>query len=125
MIVRIPLVLCTMALLLLGCAEPPGRPTIDGYTLQGIVLDADTGAPMSAVNVLLGLEPDPEFRHFAFTDAAGAFLFRPSPATAPNIEVFRFEKTGYVSVQVAARTATRVEEYRYRLEVHIQSDSGR
>jgi hypothetical protein len=125
MVIKKALVLGTVALPLLGCAETPGRPNVDGYTLQGMVSESDSGAPMSTVDVLVGLEPDPEFHHYVFTDSSGAFLFQPSPATAPNNEIFRFEKAGYVSVQVPARTARRVGEHRYRLEVHIQRESGR
>jgi hypothetical protein len=57
------------------------------------------------------------------SDANGGFVFRPVPATAPNIEVFRFQKTAHVSLDVAARTATRVGDYRYRLEARLQPEA--
>jgi hypothetical protein len=39
--------------------------------------------------------------------------------------VFRVEKPGYLSLDVKARTATRLEAYRYRLEVHLEPESAR
>ena len=52
----------------------------------------------------------------------GAFLFQPAPATAPSTEIFRFEKPGFVAREVLARTATRLEPYRYRLEVELDPE---
>ena len=123
MMPRNALALSALALLLLGCGETPERPYVDGYTLRGLVVDAATGAPIGAVNVLLGLEPDLEFRPYALTDASGAFLFQPAPNTAPHHEVFRFEKVGYVSLELRADTATRIGDYLYRLEAHLQDES--
>lgn len=119
---RKELVLCAVALMLLGCGKTPERPNVDGYTLQGFILDADTDAPVSEVNVLVGFEPELEFHAFALTDGNGAFLFQPFPATGPNNEIFRFEKAGYVPLEVPARTATRLEEGRYRVQAHIQAE---
>lgn len=118
---RIVFGLCA-ALLLVGCGDAPTRPLYDGYTLRGLVLDAETGAPVNEAEVLVGLDPKREFHLYAVTDANGGFWFRPSPGTAPSIEVFRLAKAGYVSTDVAARTATRVQEFLYRLEVRIQPE---
>ncbi len=125
MIIKSSIAFLAAAFLFLGCGDEPDRPSADGYTLQGVVLDADTGAPVSQVNVMVGLEPDLDYRPLAVTDTVGAFTFQPSPATAPNNEVFRLEKTGYASVEVRARTATRLGEYRYRLEMRIQRERAR
>jgi hypothetical protein len=104
-----------------GCGDNAERPLADGYTLQGVVFRSQTVEPLSDVNVVVGWETSREFHRFATTDAAGRFTFQPSPATAPNGELFRFEKAGYVALEVLARSATRLEEYRYRLEVHLDS----
>lgn len=120
--IKIARVLCAASLALLGCKGVAERPLADGYTLEGVVMDDVTGASVSGADVLVGLEPNPEFHDYAVTDANGGFVFRPAPATAPNIEVFRFQKTGYVPLDVAARTATRVGDYRYRLEAHLQPE---
>ena len=111
-------------LLVTGCSNDPGRPIADGYTLNGVVLDAVTAAPLSGVEVEMGLEPDPEFHPIAVTDAAGAFTLKPAPATAPNSEVLRLTQAGYTSVDVLARTATRVADYRYRLEIRLQPSAA-
>lgn len=111
---------CAGTLSVTGCVNHPERPYADGYTLHGVVLDAHTGAPVSDVAVLIGLEPDPAFHEITVTNPNGAFTIKPAPATAPNVEVLRLTKPGYASLEVLARTATRVEEYRYRLEIHLQ-----
>jgi hypothetical protein len=116
------LIVAMVAVLAVGCSNAPDRPLVDGYTLQGVVLDADTMAPVESANILVGLEPNPEFRLFGVTDVNGGFTFQPSIETAPNSEIFRFQKAGYAALDVAARTATRVEEYRYRLEVILQPE---
>ena len=120
--VRAFLAVCAAILSVTGCSNHPLRPFADGYTLHGVVLDAHTGAPVSDVAVLIGSETDPEgeFREIAVTNANGEFTLKPSPATAPNVEVLRLTKPGYTSLEVLARTATRLEDYRYRLEVHLQ-----
>jgi hypothetical protein len=83
---------------------------------------ARNGAPLRDVSVLLGREGSSEFRPFAMTDDDGAFLFQPAPATGPSTEIFRFEKPGFVAQEVLARTATRLEPYRYRLEVELDPE---
>ena len=108
------------ALSVVGCSDHPQRPLVDGYTLHGVVLEAGTGAPVSDVAVLMGSETNPEFHEIAVTDANGGFTLKPAPATAPNVEVLRFTKPGYASLEVLARTAVRLEEYRYRLEVRLE-----
>ena len=120
--IKIALVLCAALLALLGCKDVSERPLVDGYTLEGVVVEDGTGAPVSGATVLLGLEPRLEFHAFAVTDANGGFVFKPAPNTAPHDEVFRFQKTGYLSLDIAARTASRVGEYRYRLEAHLESE---
>src|SRR5207249_8337103 len=88
------------------------------HTLHGVVTTRD-GAPLRDVAVLVGREGSSEFHPFAMTGADGAFLFQPIPATGPGTEVFRFEKPGFVARDVFARTATRLEAYRYRLAVEL------
>jgi hypothetical protein len=120
--VRAFLAACAAAFLVTGCSNQPERPYVDGYTLQGVVLDAHTNARVSDVAVLIGLEtqPDQEFREIAVTNANGEFTLKPAPPTAPNVEMLRLTKPGYASLDVLARTATRVGDYRYRLEVRLQ-----
>ena len=115
------LVACAAALLISACSKGPTRAIVDGYTLQGVVTARD-GAPLRDVSVLLGREGSSEFHPFATTGADGAFLFQPAPATGPSTEVFRFEKPGFVAREEFARTATRVEPYRYRLEVELDPE---
>lgn len=110
---------CAAALLIGACGKATTRPIVDGYTLQGVVTARD-GTPLRDVSVLLGWEGSSEFHSFAMTGDDGAFLFKPSPATGPSTEVFRFEKPGFVTREVLARTATRLEAYRYRLEVELE-----
>jgi hypothetical protein len=85
-----------------------------------VVLDALSGTPVGDVAVLIGSATDPEFREVAVTNANGEFTLKPSPATAPNVELLRLTKPGYASLEVPARTAARIENYRYRLEVRLQ-----
>lgn len=108
------------ALLLVGCGHSPSAPLYDGYTLHGIVLDAQNDSPLSNVEVLVGWEGSLEMHTYALTDEAGRFEFRPSPNTAPSTELFRFEKPGYVPLEVLARTSTRLREFEYRLEIHLE-----
>ena len=96
---------------------PDGR----RYTLNGVVTAQD-GAPLRDVSVLIGREGSSEFHSFAMTGADGAFLFKPAPATGPSTEIFRFEKSGFAAREVFARTATRLEAYRYRLEVELDPE---
>ena len=117
------LVVVSLAILsIAGCNKHPERPAVDGYTLNGVVLDASTGARLGEVSVLMGseLEPAPEFRVITVTDANGEFTLKPAPPTAPNHEILRLTKPGYASVDVLARTATRLEAYRYKLEIRLQ-----
>jgi hypothetical protein len=86
------------------------------------VVTARDGAPLRDVSVLVGREGSGEFHSFAMTGADGAFLFQPAPATGPSTEVFRFEKPGFAAREVFARTATRLEAYRYRLDVELDPD---
>jgi hypothetical protein len=74
------------------------------------------------VSVLIGseLEPAPEFREITVTDANGEFTLKPSPPTAPSSEILRLTKPGYAPIDVLARTATRLEAYRYQLEIRLQ-----
>ena len=115
---RIFLVACAVALLIGACSKAPTRAIADGYTLQGVVTAPD-GAPLGEVAVLIGSEGASEFRPFATTGADGAFLFQPAPATGPSTELFRFEKPGFAAREVLARSATRIEAYRYRLQVEL------
>ena len=75
---------CMTALLLVGCGHSPTAPLYDGYTLHGIVLDAQNGSLLSNVQVLVGWEGSSEMHAYALTDEAAEFEFRPSPATAPS-----------------------------------------
>ena len=109
------------ALLIGACSKAPGRPIVDGYTLHGVVTARD-GAPLRDVAVLVGREGSTEFRPFATTGDDGAFLFQPAPNTGPSTELFRFETPGFAAREVLARTATRLEEYRYRLEVELDPE---
>ena len=109
------------ALLIGACSKGPTRPIADGYTLHGVVTARD-GAPLRDVSVLVGWEGSSEFHPFAMTGDDGAFLFQPAPATGPSTEMFRFEKPGFAPREVFARTATRLEEYRYRLEVELDPE---
>jgi hypothetical protein len=118
---RTLLVACTSALLIGACSKGPTQPIVDGYTLHGVVTALD-GTPLRDVSVLVGREGSSEFHPFAMTGADGAFLFQPAPATGPSTEVFRFEKPGFAAREVLARTATRLEPYRYRLEVALTSN---
>jgi hypothetical protein len=111
-------------LLVTGCSDHPERPIADGYTLNGVVLDAVTAAPLGSVEVLIGSETDLEFHPITVTDAAGGFTLKPAPATAPNTEVLRLTKPGYASVDVLARTATRLADYRYQLEIRLQPSAA-
>ena len=112
---------CAAALLIGACSKSPTRPIVDGYTLHGVVTAPD-GAPLGDVAVLLGREGSSEFHPFAITSDDGAFLFKPAPATGPSTELFRFEKQGFAAREVLARTATRLEAYRYRLEVELDPE---
>jgi len=109
-----------VALSLVGCSNHPARPIVDGYTLQGVVLDTGTRTPVSDVTVLMGGERHDDFRPVTVTDANGEFTVKPFPATAPNNEILRFTKPGYAPIDVLARTASRVEDYRYRLDVRLE-----
>ena len=117
---RIILLACA-AILMGACSKGSTRPTFDGYTLHGVVT-APGGAPLRDVSVLVGREGSSVFHPFAMTGDDGAFLFKPAPGTAPSTELFRFEKPGFVAREVLARTATRLEAYRYRLEVELDPE---
>ena len=116
-----PILTCLAALALAGCGRSTTRPSYDGYTLHGVVLDAQSGSALPDVQVLVGTEGSSEARPYAVTDSAGRFEFRPSPATAPSTELFRCEKADYQSVEVLARSATRVRDFEYRLDVRLES----
>lgn len=111
---------CVTALGLAGCGHSPTRPLYDGYTLHGIVRDAQSGASLPGVHVLVGLERTSERWAYALTDEAGRFEYRPAPATAPSTEVFRCEKSGYAPVEVLARTSTRIHEFEYSLVIRLE-----
>jgi hypothetical protein len=66
------------------------------------------------------LDQVPNFREIAVTDANGEFTLKPAPPTAPSSEILRLTKPGYASIDVLARTATRLEEYRYKLEIRLE-----
>ena len=103
-----------------ACDRSPTRPIYDGYTLHGVVLDAGSSDPLGDVHVLVGWEGSGERRPYATTDASGQFKFQPAPNTAPSREVFRLEKPGFVSQDVLARSALRLGEFEYRLEVRLE-----
>ena len=111
---------CVVALALAGCDHSPTRPLFDGYTLHGIVRDAQSDSLLRGVQVLAGREGSSEMRAYALTDESGQFAFRPSPATAPSTELFRCEKSGYAPVEVLARTSTRLREFEYRLDIRLE-----
>ena len=111
---------CMTALLLVGCGHSPTVPAYDGYTLHGIVVNAQNDSLLSNVQVLVGREGSSEIHAYALTDEAGEFEFRPSPNTAPSTELFRCEKAGYVPREVLARTSTRLREFEYRLEIRLE-----
>ena len=111
---------CVTALLLVGCGHSPTVPVYDGYTLHGIVVNAQNDSLLSNVQVLVGWEGSSEMHAYALTDEAGEFEFRPSPNTAPSTELFRCEKAGYVPREVLARTSTRLREFEYRLEIRLE-----
>lgn len=118
---RALLAACVATLSMGACTKSTTRPIADGYTLQGLVT-ARTGVSLPDVAVFLGSEGSSEFHPFAVTGDDGAFLFKPAPNTAPSTELFRFEKPGFVAREVLARTATRLEPYRYRLEVALDPE---
>jgi hypothetical protein len=98
--------------------------TPDGYTLVGTVYDEETGLPLSEVEVLSGWVTSFEYRPHGFTDEKGTFTYYGFPGTAPSREMFRFQKTGYQTKDVAAKSAVKEAPYRYRLEVDLApSDS--
>jgi len=111
---------CAAVLSIAACGRAPTRPLYDGYTLYGVVLDASSGQPLGDVQVLVGWEGSGEMHPFATTDANGRFKFQPAPNTAPSREVFRLEKPGYVSQDVPARSAARLGEFLYRLEIRLE-----
>ena len=111
---------CIAALVVAGCERSPSRPLFDGYTLHGIVRDAQSDSLLSEVQVLVGGEGSSEMHLYALTDAAGRFEFRPTPATAPSTELFRCEKAGYAPTEILARTATRIREFEYRLDIYLE-----
>ena len=119
--VRTLVVACVAILSIAGCSKHPDRAIADGYTLNGVVVDASSGARVGEVSVLIGseLEPAPEFREITVTDANGEFTLKPAPPTAPSSEILRLTKPGYASIDVLARTATRLEAYRYQLEIRL------
>jgi hypothetical protein len=114
---------CVAVLSIAACGRSSTRPTYDGYTLYGVVLDAAGGSPLGDVHVLVGREGSEERNPYATTDANGRFTFKPAPATAPSGEVLRLEKPGYVSQDVLARSAVRSGEFEYRLEVRLEPSS--
>ena len=116
---------CLTALLLVGCGHSPTVPVYDGYTLHGIVVNAQNDSLLSNVQVLVGWEGSSEIHAYALTDEAGEFEFRPSPNTAPSTELFRCEKAGYVPREVLARTSTRLREFEYRLEIRLEPTAAR
>jgi len=111
---------CVAALSSAACDRSPTRPIYDGYTLHGVVLDANSSDPLGDVHVLVGWEGSEERNPYATTGANGQFEFQPAPATAPSSEVFRLEKPGYVSQDALARSALRTGEFEYRLEVRLE-----
>ena len=111
---------CLTVLALGGCGHATTRPLYDGYTLFGTVRDAQSGSVLPDVPVLVCAEGSSDMRSYALTDGAGQFVFRPSPATAPSTELFRCEKAGYQVVEVLARTANRVREFEYQLEIRLE-----
>jgi hypothetical protein len=111
---------CVTALVLAGCGHSPTRPLFDGYTLHGVVRDAQNGALLRGVEVLVGQEGTSEMRVYALTDEAGQFEFLAVPATAPSTELFRCEKSGYAAVEVLARTSTRIDDFEYSLEIRLE-----
>jgi hypothetical protein len=113
------------ALLLVGCGRSPTVPLYDGYTLHGIVRDAQNDSLLSSVQVFVGWEGSSEMHAYGLTDEAGKFEFRPSPNTAPGTELFRCEKTGYVPLEVLARTSTRLRDFEYRLEIRLERAAAR
>lgn len=113
-------VACVAVLSIAACGRSPTQPIYDGYTLHGVVLDAGSGDPLGDVHVLVGREGSEERNPYATTDANGQFKFQPAPNTAPSREVFRLEKPGYVSQEVLARSALRLGEFEYRLEVRLE-----
>jgi hypothetical protein len=113
-----------VALLLMGCGHSPSAPLYDGYTLHGIVLNAQNDSRLSDVRVLVGREGSTEMRPYALTDEAGEFEFRPSPNTAPSTELFRCERAGYVPLEVLARTSTRLRDFEYRLEIRLEPSAA-
>src|SRR5438876_11905938 len=113
---------CLAVLALSGCGHATTRPLSDGYTLHGTVRDAQSGSVLPDVQVLVGAEGSSDTRTYALTDAAGQFVFRPFPATAPSTELFRCERAGYQAVEVLARTATRVREFEYQLEIRLEPE---
>jgi len=112
---------CAVVLLLGACSKGPTRPIADDYSLRGVVTALD-GAPLRGASVLLGREGYSEFHPFAMTGDDGAFLFQPAPPTAPGTELFRCEQPGLAAREVLARTATRLEACRYRLEVELDPE---
>lgn len=116
---------CVAVLSITACDRSPTRPIYDGYTLHGVVLDAGSGDPLRDVHVLVGWEGSEERNPYATTDANGQFKFQPAPNTAPSREVFRLEKPGYVSQDVLARSALRLGEFEYRLEVRLEPANDR
>lgn len=120
---RALIALAVAVLVSAGCSEHEQRPLADGYTLHGVLLHAETGDPLEDVEVLVGWEGSLEFDPFAVTDQDGEFIFQPSPNSGPSGELFRFVKPGFVSRDVLARTAVRLEEPRYLLAVRFESES--
>ena len=111
---------CVAVLSIAACDRSPTRPVYDGYTLYGVVLDAGSGDPLGDVHVFVGWEGSEEWNPYATTGANGHFKFQPAPATAPSREVFRLERPGHVSQDVLARSALRLGEFVYRLEIRLE-----
>jgi hypothetical protein len=101
----------------------PEEALYDGHKLFGSVTDSISGLPVDSATVRFERIVADSFRVrycCKFVDENGQFEFVYFPGTIPSRnEVLQFVKDGYKPKRVWARTATRVERFRYRLNVQL------
>ena len=86
-------------------------------TLAGVVLDADTGAPLAAANVAL-----PDLNRGAVTDAEGRFFLNAVPI---GTHVLRASTVGYEEARQTAEVAADTTTREGRLMLRGRSPSSR
>jgi hypothetical protein len=103
--------------------EQSSRPLIDGFTLNGSIIDTVSGKSVPSVLISIGYGDSIDSAYFSgmsiISDTSGKFIFKGGIGTAPSDEILRFEHENHTAKDILLRNSATREGEKYSLLVYL------